>query len=85
MKYLLVIALLLSGCTTVPVTQKFPEAPSIIQQSCKPLEQVGNSATISEFAKVVVNNYTEYYQCSTLVDAWQEWYKNQKKIFEELK
>lgn len=84
MKYLF-IALLLAGCTTVPVTQKFPDAPDILQQSCKSLEQVNTTATISEFAKVVVNNYTEYYQCSTLVEGWQEWYKNQKKIFEELK
>ena len=85
MKYLF-LAFLLAGCsTTVPVAQKFPEAPSILQQPCKQLEQASPSATVSEFAKVVVNNYTEYYQCANIVDGWQEWYKNQKKIFEELK
>lgn len=84
MKYLFIV-LLLAGCTTVPVTQKFPEAPEVLQQSCKPLEQASTSATVSEFAKVVVHNYTEYYQCANIVDGWQEWYKNQKKIFEELK
>ena len=85
MKYL-ILALLLAGCSTVvPVTQKFPEAPSILQQQCKPLAQVASTATISEFAKTVANNYTEYYQCSTLVEGWQEWYTKQKKIFEELK
>ena len=84
MKYLFIV-LLLAGCTTVPVTQKFPEAPEVLQQFCKPLEQASISATVSEFAKVVVHNYTEYYQCANIVDGWQEWYKNQKKIFEELK
>lgn len=84
MKYLF-LALLLAGCTTVPVVQKFPEAPNILQQPCKHLEQANPNATVSEFAKVVVNNYTEYYQCANIVDGWQEWYKNQKKIFEELK
>ena len=84
MKYLF-LALLLAGCTTVPVAQKFPEAPSVLQQPCKTLEQVESTATMSDFAKVVVRNYTEYYQCANIVDGWQEWYKNQKKIFEELK
>ena len=85
MKYLF-LALLLAGCTTtVPIAQKFPEAPDILQQSCKPLDKVTDTATLSDFARTVVHNYTEYYQCSTLVEGWQEWYKNQKKIFEELK
>lgn len=85
MRYFLLL-LLLTGCTTVvPVTQKFPEAPEELQQSCKPLQQVSDSATISEFAKTVANNYTEYYQCSNIVDGWKDWYFKQKKIFKELK
>jgi len=85
MKYLLLL-LLLTGCTTVvPVAQKFPEAPELLQKQCKPLDQAGPDATMSEFAKVVVRNYTEYYQCANIVEGWQDWYTKQKKIFEELK
>jgi hypothetical protein len=35
--------------------------------------------------KTVVENYTLYYQCSTKVEGWQEWYSEQKKIFDEVK
>lgn len=85
MKYILLV-LLLAGCTTtVPVTQKFPEAPQVLLEPCKPLQEVPPTATLSEFAKTVAQNYTEYYQCSNIVDGWHDWYKQQSQIFKELK
>lgn len=86
MKQYLLVCLLLSGCgTVVPITQKFPEAPQVLLEQCKPLKQVDNNADIVDLTKVVVENYTLYYQCSTLVEGWQEWYNKQQKIFKELK
>jgi len=85
MKYALVLLLLLAGCTTVPVTAKFPEAPSILQTQCPPLKQASDTAKLSDLTKTVVENYTEYYNCSALVEGWQDWYSKQKKLFEELK
>jgi len=83
-KYLLI--LLLSGCSTVvPVAQKFPQAPEILQQPCKPLKPAEANISLSQLTKTVVENYTEYHQCSGLADAWREWYTQQKKLFEELK
>ncbi|CAB5218779.1 hypothetical protein UFOVP218_146 [uncultured Caudovirales phage] len=80
------LVMLVAACsTTVPVTQKFPQAPQELQQPCKPLEQVITNTTLSQLTKTVVNNYSEYHQCSSKVENWQLWYTQQKQIFEELK
>jgi hypothetical protein len=86
MKYLL-IALLLAGCsTTVPVTQKFPNATPELMKKCESLKKVeGDKVAITEMLKVIVQNYSLYYECSTKVDGWQEWYNTQKKIFDSVK
>ena len=85
MKYILVLLLLLTGCTTVPVTAKFPEAPSILKTQCPPLKQASDDAKLSDITKTVVENYGEYYMCAETVNGWIDWYAKQKKIFEELK
>lgn len=87
MKYLLILlTLVLGGCsTTVPVTQKFPEIPQVLQQPCKPLKEVEKDASLIDLTKVVVENYTEYYQCSETVNGWIMWYTMQKSIYKELK
>jgi hypothetical protein len=86
MKYLLVL-LLLAGCsTTVPIAQKFPNATPELMKSCENLKKVeGDKVAITEMLKVIVQNYTLYYECSTKVDGWQDWYNEQKKIFESVK
>lgn len=84
MRYLL-IALLLAGCsTTVPVTQKFPNATPELMKKCEDLKKIeGDKVSITDMLKVVINNYTLYYECSTKVDGWQDWYNAQKKIHDE--
>ena len=85
MRYLLLL-LLLTGCsTTVPVTAKFPEAPSEILQKCPALKQLGEDVKLSEVAKNITYNYTLYYECVIKHDAWIEWYQSQKIIFESVK
>jgi hypothetical protein len=86
MKYLL-IALLIAGCsTTVPVTQKFPNATPELMKKCESLRKVeGDKVAITEMLKVIVQNYSLYYECSTKVDGWQDWYNEQKKIFDSVK
>lgn len=85
MKYLILIFVLaLSACTTVvPVTVPFPKQPEELRESCPPLQQV-TSQQISEFTKIVVTNYEQYHNCSAKVSAWQEWYQQQKQLYEEL-
>jgi hypothetical protein len=88
MKILLatLIALTLVGCsTTVPVTRKFPEAPNTLLEKCPELKKITDDAKLSDIAKTIIENYTQYQHCTTKTDAWIEWYNSQKKIFEEVK
>jgi hypothetical protein len=88
MKYLTILATaLLIGCSTpVPVKPKFPEAPQALKEKCEQLRKIeGDKVAITEMLKVVIHNYTLYYECSTKVEGWQEWYDTQKKIYESIK
>lgn len=86
MKKLLILPLfVLSGCsiTAVPVTPNFPEAPATLQEKCAELKEVAEGASLTEFTKIVVENYILYHECSRKVEGWNEWYAKQKAIFEE--
>ena len=88
MKYVIIIlALFLASCSTpVPVTPKFPDAPKALTEKCENLRKIeGDKVAITEMLKVVVQNYTLYYECSTKVEGWNEWYEGQKKIYESIK
>jgi hypothetical protein len=84
-KLMLLPLVLLSGCavTAVPVTPSFPEAPATLLQKCEALKEVAEDASLSDFTKVVVENYILYHECSRKVEGWHEWYTKQKAIFEE--
>ena len=85
MRYLLLV-LILTGCsTTVPITAKFPDVPERLLVKCPQLEKLENEAKLSDISKTVINNYTTYYECAVKHDAFVEWYKIQKNIFESVK
>ena len=70
----------------MPVTPRFPEAPAALKEKCESLRKIeGDTVAITEMLKVVVHNYALYYECSTRVEGWQEWYETQKKIYESVK
>jgi hypothetical protein len=82
----LVPVLLLTGCLNTPVNRHFPEVPEELKTACPSLEQVDPATTkLSEVVRVVTDNYTQYHECRVKVDAWIEWYKTQRSIFEEVK
>jgi hypothetical protein len=88
MKYLIAcLTLLLAGClSTAPIKPKFPEVPAILTERCESLKKVeGDKVAITEMLKVVVQNYALYYECSTKVEGWNEWYEGQKKIYDSVK
>lgn len=87
MKYLLLSLLFLTGCsTTVPVVMKFPDAPAELTTKCPDLEQTpAETKQLSKTLEVVVKNYSRYHECSTKVEAWIEWHKTQKQIYESVK
>jgi len=84
MKYAVLLAVLLSGCSTVvPVTVRFPEPPGKgAVTACPPLQKLNDSARLSDVANTVTINYGTYYECAVKADAWIEWYTIQKTIFE---
>jgi hypothetical protein len=84
MRYV-IIALLLSGCSTVvPVTARFPEPPAKgAMTACPNLIKLNDNAKLSDVATTVAVNYSTYYECAVKTDAWQEWYNIQRHIFEK--
>jgi hypothetical protein len=82
----LLLPLLLSGCLTTPVVEKFPEVPTELLVACPDLKQVDPATTkLSEVIGVVASNYGQYQECKIKVDSWIEWYNHQQKIFNSLK
>ena len=84
----LLFAVVLASCsTTVPVKPKFPEAPKELRERCEQLKKVEatDKVAITEMLKVIVANYGLYYECSTKVDRWNEWYVDQKRIHDSIK
>lgn len=93
MKYLalIVLTLCLSGCSMMSkltsAKPKWPE-PFVDDKTqqmpkCEDLKQIPpDSANMSAVFKIVVENYTLYWQCSNQVDGWKEWYEEQKRIYE---
>ena len=84
MKYTIILLLFLTGCTTIGMIPKFPEVPETLTEPCSKLKEVKNDAKASDFLNVVTENYSEYYQCSEKVSAWNDWYKQQKENHEKL-
>jgi starvation-inducible outer membrane lipoprotein len=83
---ILLSALMLSACVSVPVERKFPKVPAELQQSCPALTTIDSSTTkLSTVVDTVVTNYGQYRECQVKTDSWIEWYNEQKKIFESVK
>jgi hypothetical protein len=77
---------MLSGCsTTVPVKAKFPEVPDKIMELCPDLQRLQDDAKLSDVAKNITVNFSFYYECASKHEAMVEWYKIQKKIYEDIK
>lgn len=84
MKYILLICtLFISACsTTVPIRQDFPDAPTVLLEKCVNLHKASDTETdITNLLKVVINNYSLYYECAERQNGWIEWYAKQQQIF----
>ena len=83
--FLILVLAMCTGCSTVvPVVAKFPEPPKYTQ-ACPQLQKLNNETKLSDVASTVNINYTTYYECAVKVDAWNEWYEIQRRIFENVK
>jgi uncharacterized protein YcfL len=77
---------LLVGCQThVPISPKFPTPPDVLMEACGPLKTIDkDTVLLSEFMQTVRSNYEKYHNCADLVSEWQNWYKEQKSIYDNL-
>lgn len=77
-------ALVLSACSTpVPVKQQFPVAPAALLERCPDLLTIDDGKnSMRDMLKVVIQNYSLYYQCAEKTHGWQDWYGEQKRIHE---
>jgi len=82
---LLLVILMMVGCSTVPVERKFPDVPKELMESCPDLKQTQSTSKLSEVLTVVVENYGQYHECKLKANSWMEWYNTQKKIFNTVK
>jgi hypothetical protein len=87
MKYSIILAVLLAGCSTVvPVKQKFPEVPGELAITCPTLKELpADTNKLSDVVTNVTENYSTYYECQAKQEAWGIWYKEQRRIYEEVK
>lgn len=83
--YVTLLALITGCSTTVPVVAKFPEAPATLLEKCPELTKLKEDSKLSDVAKTVAINYTQYNECAVKHDAFVEWYFTQKKLFEGVK
>jgi PBP1b-binding outer membrane lipoprotein LpoB len=89
MRMILSVILILTflvGCSTTPIKRNFPDAPKELLQKCEKLELISNDKiVITDMMKVIIRNYQLHYECENKLESWQEWYTNQRKIFEQVK
>ena len=77
--------LLLTGCVATPVAREFPAAPAGLTAACAALIDVPATDKLSVVLATVTRNYAQYQECSIRVDTWNQWYNEQKKIFDSVK
>lgn len=84
--FIILFVLLLTGCLETPVKRTFPDVPEDLKVACPDLKSIDPKTTkLSEVVSVVTANYGQYEECQVKVDAWIEWYKTQREIFDSVK
>ena len=84
---IVVFLLVLTGCsTTVPVKRTFPAVPADLTVLCPELRTMPTDTTqLSVVVDTVIENYAHYHECSARVEMWNEWYRQQREIFDSVK
>lgn len=89
MRLILLLCIFLSGCSTtaVPIVMKFPDAPSSLMTPAADLNKLPADKKIemSDIIQTTNANSKLYYELKIKYEAWQEWYKEQKSIADQLK
>lgn len=89
MRLTLLLCIFLAGCssTAVPIVMKFPDAPPSLMTPAADLNKLPSDKKIemSDIIQTTNANSKLYYELKIKYEAWQEWYKEQKSIADQLK
>jgi len=89
MRLILLLCIFLSGCssTAVPIVMKFPDAPPSLMTPAEDLNKLPADKKIEmrDIIQTTNANSKLYYELKIKYEAWQEWYKEQKSIADQLK
>ena len=81
------MCVLLTGCgITTPVKRSFPAAPAYLMQPADELRVLDKNT--QDLDALIVNaneNYASYRELDIRLQGWQQWYREQKQIFESVK
>jgi hypothetical protein len=58
---------------------------NVVARSSGGIDEGTSDVKASELLKVITDNYSTYYQVREQLLGWQDWYKEQKKIYESVK
>lgn len=85
-KLIIISSIVLAGCsTTAPVGHSLPDPPNLIIEKCPALKTLQENETrLSEFVKVVTENYLLYHDCAAKHDMLVRWYTEQKNLHDKL-
>lgn len=79
MRKILLLSLLLCGCSTTQYVPVMPDVPESLKTPCQELDQIDSNASTKDAVKVIVENYSKYHECSDRVTSWNDWYSKQKE------
>jgi len=80
------IVIMMIGCSlAVPVTPKFPDVPVELMIPPSKLAPLSNAQNLSDILDNANTNYGTYYIISEKLLLWQEWYKQQQDIYNNIK
>jgi len=90
MKWLCAIMLpmLLAGCVTTatPVKRSFPAVPAEFMEPAPELKELRpDTQDLDALIINANNNYSLYREVESRLEDWQQWYQEQKKIFDSVK
>lgn len=82
----IIFCLFLSGCSVSGQLPKFPDLPKGIDEPCQNLILIPDNTTkFSEVLNIITSNYGLYNECQIKNYTFLEWYKEQRKIYLEIK
>jgi hypothetical protein len=81
---ILILTVMVSACSMLPAKPKWPAAPKTLTNPCPELNTV-ETEKLSELLDTVVDNYALYHECAAKNAAWNQWYQEQKRVYEEIK